>query len=811
MHVVLVRVMAELSARRSAAVFLVVTTAVMTAVLLTGVSASRRTATAMDRFLAYSRPVDLSMDPTVDLAALRRLPQVAAVEETALVPLVVSGQGTGGPVGLPELYPVVRFHGTEGTTMARPMILAGHRPDPADPGAIGVGESLAAAWHLRPGSVLTAHAFRPAQGVVVRASLDAALPLPDPAGPVLRLRVAAIQREPFDLVPESVSSDVAVQDAHVVYLSAAFAREYAGTVAMGTGKRTVEVALRRGQADYPAFAAAVRGLPGGIASRPLPGSQALDVAVRVTDALILEGAALLLLGLLAGLGGLFLAGQGLDREIRLFGAEHATLRALGMTVPQLAAVSTVRSAAVAVPGVALGIPVAVGASALFPVGLARQAEISPGMWVDVPVLVVGSTAAALLLIVRGAVGGVLAARPPVPGRSLDLSGSPAVLVRLAAAGLPLTVVTGIVRALRPGRRARPRPALIVAVGAAGVVAVTASLMVGATLDRLLSTPVLQGWDWDVMVGYQPDAPFAERAAQALQSDARVAGLAVSGDAGQVSVQGRDVPALVVGEVRGHLGQRLVSGRPAAAADEVVLGHATARRVGAGLGQEVSIAGEGSPRTYRVVGEAVLWTGVTFQGGMGTGAVLTPEGARLLLPRSPPPGRVLVRFAPGVPKEAAFRDLQRQFGRRVLRYQPAYEVQNLGRVRGVPFAVAGVFAAVGLLGVGMSLVSSVRSGLPEVAVLKALGLLRRQVYGAVTCQALTHGLLALLVGIPLGVAAGRWAWTVLALGVEARIPPVAPRTAILVAVPLTVLAMIAVAAVPATTAAAVRPAATLRAE
>jgi hypothetical protein len=384
-------------------------------------------------------------------------------------------------------------------------------------------------------------------------------------------------------------------------------------------------------------------------------------------------------------------------------------------------------------------------------------------------------------------------------------------VRLAAAGLPLTMVTGIVRALRPGQRARPRPALIVAVGAAGVVAVTASLTVGATLDQLLSRPALQGWDWDVIVGYQSDPVFAAQAARTLRDDARVAGLAVYGEADPVVIEGRDVPAQVLGELRGHLGQRLVAGRSAATSDEVVLGHATARRVGADLGEEVSISGGGPARRYRVVGEAVLWTAVTFRSRMGTGAVLTPEGMRLLRPIAKPPGRVLVRFAPGVPNKAAFRDLQRQFGHRVLRYFPTDEVQNLSRVRSTPFAVAGVFAAVGLLGVAMSLVSSVRSGLSEVAVLKALGLLRRQVYGAVTCQALTHGLLAMLVGIPLGIAAGRWVWTLLALGIEARMPPVPPRTGMLVAVPLTVMAVIVIAAVPAMTAAAVRPAATLRTE
>jgi hypothetical protein len=86
-----------------------------------------------------------------------------------------------------------------------------------------------------------------------------------------------------------------------------------------------------------------------------------------------------------------------------------------------------------------------------------------------------------------------------------------------------------------------------------------------------------------------------------------------------------------------------------------------------------------------------------------------------------------------------------------------------------------------------------------------------VYAVVTWQAVTHGVLALAVGVPVGVAAGRWAWTGLAWALEATAGPVGPGGALLLAVPLTLVAMVVVAAMPGLVAAMARPAPFLRTE
>jgi predicted lysophospholipase L1 biosynthesis ABC-type transport system permease subunit len=95
--------------------------------------------------------------------------------------------------------------------------------------------------------------------------------------------------------------------------------------------------------------------------------------------------------------------------------------------------------------------------------------------------------------------------------------------------------------------------------------------------------------------------------------------------------------------------------------------------------------------------------------------------------------------------------------------------------------------------------------------KAIGFTRRQVSAAVAWQATTVAFVALLVGLPLGVAAGRWLWSLLAgrLGIPSE--PVTPVLAVLLAVPATLVLLNLVAAVPGRHAGAVPAATVLRTE
>jgi hypothetical protein len=72
-------------------------------------------------------------------------------------------------------------------------------------------------------------------------------------------------------------------------------------------------------------------------------------------------------------------------------------------------------------------------------------------------------------------------------------------------------------------------------------------------------------------------------------------------------------------------------------------------------------------------------------------------------------------------------------------------------------------------------------------------------------------IALLVGLPLGVAFGRWAWVTLAHQIGVVSEPVTPVPPVLLIIPATVLLANLIAVAPAWIAARIRPALALRAE
>ena len=111
----------------------------------------------------------------------------------------------------------------------------------------------------------------------------------------------------------------------------------------------------------------------------------------------------------------------------------------------------------------------------------------------------------------------------------------------------------------------------------------------------------------------------------------------------------------------------------------------------------------------------------------------------------------------------------------------------------------------------TLVSSVRKRRRDLAILKTLGFVRRQVSATVAWQAATIGILAVGIGVPLGVASGRWGWNVFAdqLGVVPE--PVTPVVVALLLIPATIAFAVLVAAIPARIAGRLRPAPVLRTE
>jgi predicted lysophospholipase L1 biosynthesis ABC-type transport system permease subunit len=90
-------------------------------------------------------------------------------------------------------------------------------------------------------------------------------------------------------------------------------------------------------------------------------------------------------------------------------------------------------------------------------------------------------------------------------------------------------------------------------------------------------------------------------------------------------------------------------------------------------------------------------------------------------------------------------------------EPAFRppaIVNVSRVRGIPFVLAAVLAALSLLTVCHVMLTSMRSRRRDLAILRSLGADRGWITRAVHWQATVLTLLPVLVGIPVGVVIGR---------------------------------------------------------
>jgi hypothetical protein len=811
MPAVWARARAELRRRWRATVLLMVLVGLAGGVVLAAVVGARRSATVLDRFLAYHQATNVGVNAEgLDTAAIRRLPQVADVAEGGYLALVAATpSGDPDPDAFGEINPFVGLGGPWPGSSNRPILAAGRFPSGDRPLEVAVDETLAARRHVGPGGTLRMWAYTPAQAEGVG---DLVGHPTVPAGGMFDLTVTGILRTPYDLAPVPAGQDVAWLGSEEVYLTPAFLRAYRGRVAvLGTG---LELRLRNGLRDLDAIAAAVRRLPGGRDAQVYANSDAERTVIRLRRAVRLETIAQLVFAALAAVTALFVVGQAIARQVQLEAAEHPALRALGMTARQLVAAALVRGLLLGTGGALAAAAVAVLLSPFTPIGLGRRAEVVPGVAADGPVLLLGAAGVLLAVVARtGLAGWVVTRTGPTRERRPAARRPSRIGDRLAAAGGPPSVVIGMRLAFASGQEAEV-PARTVTVGAVvAVAAIAGALTFGASLGHLAATPALQGWTGDAVVG-DPRSPTqgSDRTARRLAANPLVGGYSSLATPGlqAIQVDGVELVALGIDPLEGAVLPPAPQGRQARSADELALGPASLQRLGRKVGDVVEVSAGDRRQRMRIVGTTLLASWLHNDLTMGRGALLTLDGLRQLLPNAGP-NVFLVEYAPGADPEAGFQSLRRDLGRIVLRPLANEEVENLSRVRGLPFLLAGLLAVLGVGTVGHTLVTSVRYRRRDLAVLKTLGFVRGQVRSTVAWQATGFAALALAVGLPLGVAAGRWAWLLVNWGLYSLAGPVTPALALLLAVPATILVANLVAALPARAAAATQPALVLRSE
>jgi hypothetical protein len=231
------------------------------------------------------------------------------------------------------------------------------------------------------------------------------------------------------------------------------------------------------------------------------------VAASAQRGIHLDVTALMLFGVLVAALALALVGQAAARQTALERGDYLNMRVLGATRAQLAGVVALRSGLTCLAGAVLGVGIAWLASPLTPVGLARQAEIHPGLMLDPAVLIPGAIAMGVLVTAWSVGHAWLTTRQTILAAADG--GGPVRRSRVATlvsrTGLPPQAAIGTRFALEPGRGRSAMPVFLPMVGAALSVAVLgAALTFGSSLGHLVSTPRQQGWNWDVLIGNPND-------------------------------------------------------------------------------------------------------------------------------------------------------------------------------------------------------------------------------------------------------------------------------------------------------------------
>ncbi len=278
------------------------------------------------------------------------------------------------------------------------------------------------------------------------------------------------------------------------------------------------------------------------------------------------------------------------------------------------------------------------------------------------------------------------------------------------------------------------------------------------------------------------------------------------------LDGQTVPALV-SDAHAALNPPILSGHPLEADDEVVLGAATLSRLHKHVGDSLTIT-YGSPRNapiyisptpLKIVGAATLPTignGGNLHTSLGTGAVVSEgiEPARLQKALAQPdpndngPAIDVVRLKPTVSPATGLASLRRvaETATRVMDADPnsgggsfhvlavqrPAEIINYQSSGATPLVVAVILAATAVGALAVTLVAGVRKRRRELALLKTLGYTRRQLASAVAWQASVTAFVGVVIGIPIGIAAGTVLWDLFARSIDAVPRPTVPAVPVL---------------------------------
>jgi MacB-like periplasmic core domain/FtsX-like permease family len=464
-----------------------------------------------------------------------------------------------------------------------------------------------------------------------------------------------------------------------------------------------------------------------------------------------------------------------------------------------------------------------------PIGPARIAETNLGFEANLAILGLGAVGLIVVLIAR--------ALPPAIRSALSDSGAsgapsrPSVLAEAAArAGFAPPVTSGVRMAFEQRRGTRILP-LRSALGGSiiGLAVLMAALMFGASLNRLVTVPRQFGQRWDFIADSSFGILPLRANESALRSDPDLAGY-TAGNYGSLVIGQRDVPTIGLQRLKGDVYPLLLEGRAAEKPDEIVLGTTVLRRLKTAIGRTIPVDFplKQAPTQMRIVGRAVFPTlgrGDFAPPSLGDGAAVIADDFAYLEKTFVPDATetnnfLLVKLRAGADRAAVKQRLLARFVNpqcgstndcSLSFTQRPIELNVLTRVRSVPLILAGLLALFAAATLTHALLTSVRLRARDLAVLKTMGFVRRQIRATVAWQTSALAVTTLVFGLPLGVIVGRAVWSVFADSLGVPGDPAISIAVFLVAVPSTLALANVIGALPARAAARTEAAVVLRTE
>jgi hypothetical protein len=765
---------------------------------------------------------------------IAHLPHVRAVAAT--VQLYLAPIGPNGAAFLPRVFAdneVVTVGNVGGESYGQDRLIAdqGRVPDPTRSDEFAATAQAAEVLHWHLGQRITFGGFSFAQVGAAGSSVPTTPP------PVrIDATLVGIVSRPTTVVRDEV-------DQYPVSLLFTPALTSRMNAAQGAGFTQFALRLDHGGRDV---AAVERELVQVIPASSLYTFHVAAIAAgQVERAIKPESIALGAFGVVALLAALFIGGQAIARRIRLDGQELRVLRSLGASPAMTVGDSLLGIAGAILLGAILAGIVCVALSPLAPIGSVRQLEPDPGMRADWTVMGAGFAALVVGLGTIAVLRAVSVVRrinrpgdPPAP--------RPGVLVQAATGlGLGSPAITGIRFAVERERVPHAAPVRSANLGAAMAIALVVTTVVfGSGLSTLVSSPRLYGWNWSYAIEEVGGGNVPPTTGQLLDHDPEVASWTGFTFA-NATVGGTTVPILLA-RTNAPLSPPILSGQEIEGNHQIVLGGTTLAALHKHVGDTVVVSyGTAAaapiyvpPTTVRIVGTATLpaiGSSASVHTSMGTGAVfpnaIEPPAMQQALTNPDPnlngPNVMVVKLRSGVSSAAGIASLRRivRATNRLISsdqssgggvftllpvQQPA-EIVNYRTMGATPVILAAALAVGATAALELILVSSVRRRRRDLALLRTLGFLRRQLVSVVIWQASVAAAVGIIVGVPVGIIVGRWLWILFARSIEAVPDPTIPVGAIaLVALGAFALASL-LAAIPGRIAARTPTASLLRAE